>query len=84
MERNEYEKCVYMACDLLVSLMPNKTIITKQKVCEIWNKSTDRRPDVPGYYLTDAMENWGKQNGYQLMFNVNKHGKRKNVMLVKA
>jgi hypothetical protein len=81
MERNEYERNIIMLCDLLKA---NYNVITKQKVCEVYNIITDKCPEVPGYYLTDAMENWGKQNGYQLMFNVNKHGKRKNVMLVKA
>lgn len=81
MERNEYERNIAMLCDLLKA---NYNVITKQKVCEVYNIITDKRPEVPGYYLTDAMEKWGKRNGYEFMFNTDKHGKRKNVMLVKA
>ena len=84
MERNEYERNIFTICNLLTSLQVNSNVITKQKVCEVYNIITLQRPDVPGYWVTDSMENWGKQNGYELMFNVNKHGKRKNVMLVKA
>ena len=84
MNRAYYENCVELACELAYKTLSNNQIITKNKIVEIWNLATDKRPDVPGYWMTDAMEKWGKQNGYQLMFNTNKHGKRKNVMLVKA
>jgi hypothetical protein len=81
MERNEYERNIFIICNLLRA---NYDLITKQKICQVYNLITDKRPDVPGYYLTDAMENWGKKNDYQFLFNVNRQGKRRNVMLVKA
>lgn len=86
MDRSVYEKNVFTLCTLIDNLMDkqNTPIIKKEKICQIWDIMSSNRPDVPGYWLTDAMEKWGKCNGYEFMFNTNKHGKRKNVMLVKA
>lgn len=84
MNRDQYENCVFAVCDLFKTQSADPTIITQNKIVEIWNIATKNRPNVPGYYMTDAMEKWGKRNGYQFMFNTNKHGKRKNVMLIKA
>lgn len=84
MNREQYENCVFTVCDLFQTQAADNTIITQNKIVEIWNIATKNRLDVPGYWMTDAMEKWGKRNGYQFMFNVNKQGKRKNIMLVKA
>jgi hypothetical protein len=81
MDRIHYEKCIAMLCDLL---SPNFSVITKQKVCQVFNIMRTTPLDVPGYWMNDAMEKWGKQNNYQFVFSVNKQNKRKNVMLVKV
>lgn len=82
MTRNEYEQCVYKVCDLLYSQSDYQEIITRYKVCEVFFRCTPRL-DVPGYWMTDAMEQWGKEHGFELVYNVNKHNRRKNIALVK-
>ena len=80
MKRTDYENNVAMICDLL---KPNFKVITKQKICLVYNIMTER-PNVPSFWLTDAMKKWGKSNNYEIVYSVSKRNRVKNVMLVQA
>ena len=81
MIRDMYDGNVEKICDYIVARDCNPPLITRVKVCDVWNAS--KTTTVPGYRMSDAMETWGKRNGYVLVWSTTKRGKRRNVMLVK-
>ena len=83
MIRDIYDGNVEKVCDIIVALDCNPPSITRVRVCDVWNATNTNRPTVPGYGMSDAMETWGKRNGYVLVWSTTKRGKRRNVMLVK-
>ena len=83
MNRDIYRNSVENCLDFIVKVDYSPAVIARAKVCKVWNTAGSNRPTVPGYWMSDDMENWGKHNGYTLVWNTTKHGKRRNVMLVK-
>jgi len=84
MTRDIYSGNVEKVLDTIVALDCNPPMIPRVKVCGVWNATNPNRPTVPGYWMSDAMEDWGKRNGYVLVWSTTKRGKRRNVMLVKV
>ena len=83
MQKTEYINKIYQICDTVRLVDDNPDVISRKQICSVWNSSNPLRPTVPGYWMSDAMEDWGKQNGYRLLFTLTKSGRRRNVTLVK-
>ena len=81
--RIEYRDTVETGLDFIVKVECNPPVIPRAKLCSVWNSAGSDRPTVPGYWMSDDMEAWGKRNGYTLVWSTTKRGKRRNVMLVK-
>jgi hypothetical protein len=83
MNRDTYVGNVEKILNTIQGIGGNPTLIPRVTVCDVWNATDPSRLTVPGYWMSDAMEAWGKRNGYTLVWSTTKHGKRRNVMLVK-
>lgn len=83
MDRNIYVENVGKILESIVGIESNPTVIPRVQVSRTWHGVNPNLPTVPGYWMSDAMEDWGKRNGYTLVWSTTKRGKRRNVMLVK-
>jgi hypothetical protein len=83
MDRDIYTGFVDKILDTIVTLDCGPALIPRVKVCSVWNATSPNRPAIPGYWMSDAMKDWGKRNGYTLVWSTTKHGKRRNVTLMK-
>ena len=83
MNRDNYVDRVEKLLDVIVAIECNPTVIPRVQVCRSWHGVNTNLPTVPGYWMSDAMEDWGKRNSYTLVWSTTKRGKRRNVMLVK-
>ena len=84
-ERNQlYIDIVKSLCDML-NLLNSNAPIYRSAVGRLWNeagKQMKNKESVPGFLMSEGMDQWAKEHNRQLLFDVSPSGKRSKVRIV--